>query len=351
MKLPNRLRPKNLFISFLSTIVIILLLHYLAKFWFDAEKHKLTPRVRSIYTHLSNTDWSTKSLMQLSTDQLKQKMTRHPQITDILQDSMRTLGPVLSYGPITIHNIAASYLVETTGMIKFKKTSRVVVTKLRKINNQWFLDSFNAYKPVKQKSAFGEDKITFTDEFGLGTLVFDLSDAGDYNDLAVYLDDAFNNTKYQLKYNPIVTNLYRRAAAKGDTSGMYNLGLQYYKGKRGVPIQYAKALHWYQAALDTKCASDAVFCDGKYCAAHDLALMYLHGNGVKKNLNKAKELFQQTATLYAAQNKGLLQWIIDNQAEQYAQHMLLSPGATNSADGAYQRTKNIELDIRDDCWN
>ena len=207
------------------------------------------------------------------------------------------------------------------------------------------LDSFNTFAISDENNAPSKkNKIILDPGTGTGTLVFNIDNI---NNLAVYLNDTFQHTKYLSKYIPVITALYKKAAKKGDTSAIYNLGLKYYKGDSGIPIQYKKALHWYQTALNTKCASNLALCDAKHCAAHDLALMYLHGYGVEKNLNKAKQLFQQSLR-FSTQ--------IDSErppytpVDQYARYMLSPHSETKNADDKYHSARKYEQWIKNDCW-
>ena len=69
-------------------------------------------------------------------------------------------------------------------------------------------------------------------------------------------------------------------ALKGDASGQINLGLMYVKGQ-GVRQDYQKALEWL-----TKAANQ-----GNASAQYNVGVMYKNGEGVRQDYRKAKEWF------------------------------------------------------------
>ncbi|MGX2956289.1 tetratricopeptide repeat protein [Ursidibacter arcticus] len=71
---------------------------------------------------------------------------------------------------------------------------------------------------------------------------------------------------------------YQKAAQQGDVESQFNLGFMY---KMGLDDQ--QALYWWQKAAQ----------QGNAKAQHYLGDMYYGGNGVKKDIKKARSLWQQ----------------------------------------------------------
>ena len=91
---------------------------------------------------------------------------------------------------------------------------------------------------------------------------------------------------------------YETAAAKGDASAMFNLGLLYENGQ-GVAQDYAKAREWYEKAAANDNAS----------AMFNLGLLYARGDGVAQDYAKAHEWYEKAAAKGDAEamfNLGLL---------------------------------------------
>lgn len=75
--------------------------------------------------------------------------------------------------------------------------------------------------------------------------------------------------------------LFSRAAELGDETAMYQIG-RFYKEGYCVERDYAKAVLWFQKAID----------NGEGCFAElSLARCYYDGKGVSKDISKARELF------------------------------------------------------------
>ena len=71
-----------------------------------------------------------------------------------------------------------------------------------------------------------------------------------------------------------------KAADQGDASAQYNLGLMYYHGE-GVKQDYLKAKElWEKAAVK-----------GNAEAKNNIGVLYKQGNGVKQDYKKAKEWY------------------------------------------------------------
>jgi Sel1 repeat/TIR domain len=77
---------------------------------------------------------------------------------------------------------------------------------------------------------------------------------------------------------------YEKAAAKGDASAMFNLGLLYHNGF-GVAQDYAKAREWYEKAA----------AKGQASAMFNLGLLYHNGHGVAQDYARAREWFGKAA--------------------------------------------------------
>jgi TPR repeat protein len=100
------------------------------------------------------------------------------------------------------------------------------------------------------------------------------------NNLAIYYDEGIGVKKNTKK----AIELFKQAAKLGDGYAMYNIGLDYFKPKKGQAQNYAKALGWYHKAA----------AQGVSCAMHDLGTMYLNGYGVTKNKAEARKWFTQS---------------------------------------------------------
>jgi len=77
---------------------------------------------------------------------------------------------------------------------------------------------------------------------------------------------------------------YTRIAA-GDAEAVFNYGTLYAKGKHGYPKDYTKALEFYAWAGKLGCAF----------GYHNIGSAYLHGNGVGKDMKKARHYWELAA--------------------------------------------------------
>jgi len=80
---------------------------------------------------------------------------------------------------------------------------------------------------------------------------------------------------------------FQRAAAAGSSAAMVQLGALYSLGGDGVPPSDEDAARWYQKAADLK----------NPAAMYDLAGLYETGQGVARDVNKARQLYQASAAL------------------------------------------------------
>lgn len=90
--------------------------------------------------------------------------------------------------------------------------------------------------------------------------------------------------------------------AQHDRVSMSNLGSRYYHGK-GVAVDYAKALYWYQKAYKAALKwylttwkmshldDSRIGRDMAGAAASNIGRLYEHGRGVKQDLNKAYDWY------------------------------------------------------------
>ena len=81
-----------------------------------------------------------------------------------------------------------------------------------------------------------------------------------------------------------VINWYQKAAENGDIKAQYNIATLYINGE-GIERNLEKALYWYQKAAE----------NGDIDAQNNLATLYEDGNGIKKNLEKAFYWYQKAA--------------------------------------------------------
>ena len=81
---------------------------------------------------------------------------------------------------------------------------------------------------------------------------------------------------------------YEKSAKQGKGAAQYNLAQIYYeKGRQSEPHAYEKAKYWYEKAIEREVKE----------AYNNLAVLYMKGLGVKKNEQKAFELFSKAAEL------------------------------------------------------
>lgn len=93
--------------------------------------------------------------------------------------------------------------------------------------------------------------------------------------------------------------LFIKAAEAGSISAMAELGKMYRSsdnGQYGIEKDIKKAVEWFTKAIDK---------GGSITAYNELADMYMKGEGVEKNLNKARELYEISAEMGSnpAQNR------------------------------------------------
>ena len=86
------------------------------------------------------------------------------------------------------------------------------------------------------------------------------------------------------------------AARRGDGFAQHQLGAIYATGDFGVGIDLRKAANFY------KLAANAGNLDGLY----DLGIMYMHGEGVKKNKQKGLDLLKRAARMGLSEAQTLL---------------------------------------------
>ncbi len=80
---------------------------------------------------------------------------------------------------------------------------------------------------------------------------------------------------------------FLRAAVAGNSAAMVSLGALYWLGAEDVPQNNDEAAKWFQRAADLN----------NPAGLYDLARFYEQGRGVPKNLDRAKQLYQQSAAL------------------------------------------------------
>ncbi|MDC5294827.1 tetratricopeptide repeat protein [Acinetobacter baumannii] len=121
---------------------------------------------------------------------------------------------------------------------------------------------------------------------------------------------------------------YQKDAENGDPVAQYNLGLMYKKGVNGVNIDLEKAIYWYKKAIeqgdDAKYNLAIIYASegtefsnptlafkllsdlsqsGHKEAINYLGILYRNGIGVKKDYNKALNLFEKAVSLNVSGSK------------------------------------------------
>jgi len=81
--------------------------------------------------------------------------------------------------------------------------------------------------------------------------------------------------------------LFKELASKDEESAYRKLARIYHSGDKGVPVNYSEAAKWFQKTVDARGGN---FDDE---AKYELAVLYLEGKGVKKNIKKAKILLEE----------------------------------------------------------
>lgn len=90
-------------------------------------------------------------------------------------------------------------------------------------------------------------------------------------------------------------NQYELAAARGDATAMFQLGVMHERGE-GVPANIAAAAIWYRRSAES----------GSVSAMKRLANMYLDGQGVEKDFSAAAKLYQRAGSAGDANSLFLL---------------------------------------------
>ena len=94
---------------------------------------------------------------------------------------------------------------------------------------------------------------------------------------------------------PKALHWYERAAASGNSSSMYNLGMFFAAG-RGVPKDASRAAQYWKLAAMAKNTS----------ALFNLGILYRDGDGVEKDLQQTRNLWEQAAALGHQRSKEAL---------------------------------------------
>jgi TPR repeat protein len=120
---------------------------------------------------------------------------------------------------------------------------------------------------------------------------------------------------------------------QGNASARFNLGLRYQNGE-GVPKDLGKARDHYQKAADK----------GYAPAQYNLGWLYEHGEGVPKDLGKARELYQKAANQGYARAQSNLGWLYqrgEGGPEDLGKAIKLYQEATNRGDALGQNNLGV----------
>ncbi|WP_232451726.1 tetratricopeptide repeat protein [Histophilus somni] len=76
--------------------------------------------------------------------------------------------------------------------------------------------------------------------------------------------------------------LFKQLAEQGEAHAQNNLGLMYTDGGKGITQNYKQAVYWYTQAAEQGYAN----------AQYNLGVMYANGQGVQRNVSKAKQYYR-----------------------------------------------------------
>jgi TPR repeat protein len=82
---------------------------------------------------------------------------------------------------------------------------------------------------------------------------------------------------------PEATQLYLKAAQRGNASAQTKMGDIYRSGWGGTQVDYAQAIYWFRKAA----------AQGSTSAEYSLGYMYQNGLGVEKNAKEAKGWYRK----------------------------------------------------------
>ncbi len=112
------------------------------------------------------------------------------------------------------------------------------------------------------------------------------ADLGDTNAM-LELGESYANGEGISKDDLEALRWFLRAAGGGNTAAMLSLGGMYLFGSDAVPQSDDEAVRWFQKAADLK----------NPAGLYDLAGLYEKGQGVPRSIEKAKQLYQESAAL------------------------------------------------------
>jgi tRNA A-37 threonylcarbamoyl transferase component Bud32 len=118
------------------------------------------------------------------------------------------------------------------------------------------------------------------------TLFRQAADLGDANAMQE-LGESYANGEGVSKDDLEALRWFLRAAGGGNTTAMLTLGGLYLFGSDAVPQSDDDAVRWFQKAADLK----------NPAGLYDLAGLYEKGQGVPRSMEKAKQLYQESAAL------------------------------------------------------
>jgi TPR repeat protein len=104
----------------------------------------------------------------------------------------------------------------------------------------------------------------------------------------IYLDDKNKDYKKAFEW-------FNKAADQGSITAQNIIAGMHYWGK-GATKDYAQALHWYNKVVEHNQRKDnETHCDTDIRLAYfQIGLIYYLGNGIKKNIKKAEEIWQES---------------------------------------------------------
>lgn len=175
----------------------------------------------------------------------------------------------------------------------FDKARETYQLGLQRINSSE--DALPCYEGLGMISMFVEE------DFDQAIQYLDIAVKNDSGFAAYYLGTLYDQPHYGKQDFTLAMSYYRRALQLDFYDAAANLGYIYESGKDGNEPDLEKALHYYKLGAEAE----------EPQAMNNLGTFYLHAKGVKQDVEKAIQLFQQAADMgndFAASNYADILW-------------------------------------------